>query len=87
MPVYRTTATLLIEEGKNQAPLGTAEILEGIGLQPGNRNLDNQIQILGSYSLIEKTLEELPFGIDCYRMKEGSALLHVIPQTPFRLYN
>jgi capsular exopolysaccharide synthesis family protein len=66
LPVYRTTATILIEEGKNQTPAGTAEILEGIGLQPGNRNLDNQMLILGSYSLIEKTVKELPFSIEYY---------------------
>ncbi|HEX2395722.1 MAG TPA: polysaccharide biosynthesis tyrosine autokinase [Bacteroidales bacterium] len=80
-PVYRTTATILIEEGDNNVSNGTAQILEGIGLQPGNKNLDNQLIILGSYTLVENALKELPFGID-YHFKGRIRSSNCYPNNP-----
>ena len=40
--------------------------MKGFGLRPGMKNLDNQIQVLYSYALAEKCLQELSFGIDYY---------------------
>lgn len=80
-PVYRTSATILIEEGDNNVSDGTAQILEGIGLQPGNKNLDNQLIILGSYTLVEKALKELPFGID-YHFKGRIRSSNCYPNNP-----
>src|SRR5665647_1936843 len=48
---YRVTSTLLIEENKKPGAIGTDQLLQGFGLQPGMQNLDNQIQILSSWSL------------------------------------
>ncbi len=71
---YRVTSTLLIEEDKKgSAAIGSDKLLEGFGLRPGMQNLDNQIQILSSWSLIGKTLDSLPFGTEYYcrlRMKQ-----------------
>lgn len=67
-PTYRVTTTLLIEEGDNmRMSSGSENILQGIGLHPGAQNLDNQIDILSSRTLIRKALGELPFDIDCFR--------------------
>ncbi|MCK5136205.1 MAG: polysaccharide biosynthesis tyrosine autokinase [Bacteroidales bacterium] len=67
LPTYRVTTTILIEEGDNVRMSGAENMLQGIGLGPGGQNLDNQIDILSSRTLIRKTLGELPFDIDCYR--------------------
>ena len=71
---YRITSTLLIEEDKKgSAAIGSDKLLEGFGLRPGMQNLDNQIQILSSWSLIGRTLDSLPFGTEYYcrlRMKQ-----------------
>lgn len=66
MPVFRATSTLLIEEDKKSGALGTDQLLQGFGLKAGMQNLDNQILILSSWSLIGKTLDSLPFGTKYY---------------------
>ena len=66
MPTYRVTSTLLIEEDKKTGAIGTDQLLQGFGLRPGMQNLDNQILILSSWSLIGRTLDSLPFDIEYY---------------------
>ena len=66
IPIYRVTSTLLIEDDKQSGALGTDKLLQGFGLRPGMQNLDNQILILSSWSLIGKTLDSLPFGTEYY---------------------
>ena len=65
LPVYRVTSMLLIEEDKKGMP-GTDQLLQGFGLNPGMQNLDNQILILSSWSLIGRTLDSLPFDVEYY---------------------
>jgi capsular exopolysaccharide synthesis family protein len=72
---YRVTSTLLIEEDKKSSAIGTDQILKGFGLKSGMQNLDNQILILSSWSLIGRTLDSLPFGTEYYyrgRIKKAS---------------
>src|SRR5450759_3765224 len=73
---YRVTSALLIEENKKSGAIGgTDQLLKGFGLNPGMQNLDNQIQILSSWSLIGKTIDTLPFNIEYYtrgRINKGS---------------
>ena len=72
---YRVISTLLIEENKKPGSIGADQLLQGFGLQPGMQNLDNQIQILSSWSLIGKTIDSLPFKIEYYtrgRLNKGS---------------
>ena len=66
VPIYRVTSTLLIEDDKQSGALGTDKLLKGFGLKAGMQNLDNQILILSSWSLIGKTLDSLPFGTEYY---------------------
>ncbi|MEI6049118.1 MAG: GNVR domain-containing protein [Bacteroidota bacterium] len=63
---YRVTSTILIEEDKKSGALGTDQLLKGFGLKSGIQNLDNQIQILSSWSLIGRTLDSLPFETEYY---------------------
>src|SRR5450759_195783 len=86
---YRVTSTLLIEENKKPGAIGTDQLLQGFGLQPGMQNLDNQIQILSSWSLIGKTIDSLPFNFEYYtrgRINKGSLYpkhpITVIQDTP-----
>jgi tyrosine-protein kinase Etk/Wzc len=66
LPVYRTTSTLLIEEDKKSGLPGTDQLLQGFGLNPGMQNLDNQILILSSWSLIGRTLDSLHLDVEYY---------------------
>lgn len=63
-PTYMTTTTILLEE--EQVTPGM-DILEGFAVRPGAQNLENQILILSSYSLIAQAINELPFEIDIYK--------------------
>lgn len=68
IPTYRVSSTLLIEEG-DQANMSGIDnnLLEGFRITQGTKNLDNQMIILSSWTLIREVLEELKFGTDCYR--------------------
>jgi tyrosine-protein kinase Etk/Wzc len=66
IPTYRVSATLLINEEKKGSSIGNDQLLEGFGLGSGTNNLDNQIMILTSKTLIGRTLDELNFYVECY---------------------
>ncbi len=70
MKVWKVSTTLLIEEDKRNPSMGRDKIMEGFGLNPGLQNLENQLIILKSWSLMGKALSELPFGIEYYYMGE-----------------
>ena len=63
-PMYSTQALVLIEEEDNTP---TQDILEGFSMRPGVQNLENQILVLQSYSIVRRAIEELPFEIDVYK--------------------
>ena len=52
LPTYRVTTTLLIEEEDNARMPGVDNMLQGVGLRPGPRNLDNQIDILSLWVFV-----------------------------------
>ena len=66
IPSYKVSATLLIDEENKGGALGTDQLLEGFGLGEGMKNLDNQIMILSSGTLISQALDELDFDLEYY---------------------
>lgn len=84
MPVYRSSATILINETDNTQLSGDAAILQGLGLPGSMNNLQNQIFILKSRDLIGRTLKELPFDIDYY-VKTIRNRLSLYPDSPVKL--
>lgn len=67
IPTYRISGTILINEKKERNIIGKNQVLEGFSLGEVIQNLDNQIMILSSKTLIKRTLDELPFDIECYK--------------------
>lgn len=62
LPTYQTTGTILIEEyGGNRMPYGSQSLLQGFGVDPGYRNINNQVIMLGSYDLLCRVVDSLPF--------------------------
>ncbi len=61
MPVYRTSATILINETEERPLVDNSELLQGLGLPGGMKNLENQIMILKSRALTESTSERITF--------------------------
>jgi len=84
LPVYRVSATILINEQEERALASNEQLLQGMGLPGGMRNLDNQIMILTSKSLTGRALEELPFEIEYY-FKTIRNRLPLYPETPVKL--
>ncbi len=84
MAVYRTSATILINETGERSFADNSEILQGLGLPGGMRNVQNQMMILTSVALTESTLEDLPFKIEFYHRTIKNAL-PVYPDSPIRI--
>jgi capsular exopolysaccharide synthesis family protein len=66
IPTYRVSTTILIDEEKKGRLMGDNQLLEGFRLGSGTKNLDNQIMVLTSRTLIGKTLNDLDFDIEYY---------------------
>jgi tyrosine-protein kinase Etk/Wzc len=84
MPVYLTSVTVLINETEERPLVDNSELLQGLGLPGGMKNLENQIMVLRSRALVEKTLKELPFEVDYY-FKTFRNLLPIYPEVPIKI--
>jgi capsular exopolysaccharide synthesis family protein len=84
MPVYQTAATILINQTENRGVVDNTEILQGLGLQGGMQNIENQMMVLKSRDLTERTLRELPFEIEYY-FKTMRNRLPIYPETPLTI--
>lgn len=67
IPKYLVSATLLIDQNKTEVALGSEKVFEGFGIGSDAKNLDNQIMILTSRTLIGKTLDELNLDLEVYQ--------------------
>ena len=56
---YLTTGTMIIKE--SGGGYGSASIMQGFGVGAGYTNVNNQLILLGSYDLIARTVDSLPF--------------------------
>ena len=84
MPVFRSTATILIKETGSTTTTGNDEILQGLGLPGGMRNLENQMMILTSRELTQRALEDLPFEVEYY-VKTLRNQIPLYPDTPIKI--
>ena len=84
MPVYQTAVTVLINETEDRPLVDNSELLQGLGLPGGMKNLENQIMVIKSRALTERTLEQLPFEIDYY-IKTFRNSLPIYPDSPVRV--
>ena len=63
MPEYYTEAKVLIESSTAD---NAYNFMQGFGGGMDYINTNNQLLILGSYDLINRTVQDLPFGVDFY---------------------
>lgn len=66
IPEYSVSTTLLIRDDNN-TQLGAENLLEGLELFSGKKNLKNEVVILNSYSITERVIDELDLGITYYQ--------------------
>src|SRR5690606_15238834 len=65
-PQYRISSTLLIKDDKKGPSLGDNVVLNDLDLFQTGKNIDNEIEILKSKSLMNRVLEELALHTTYY---------------------
>ena len=66
VPVYKASATLLLK-GSEQKTLSQADLMEGFGLSPEVRSVENQSFIIRSRSVIKKAIDRLDFDVSYFQ--------------------
>lgn len=84
IPVYRVSASVLIDEEDNGMQIENNNVLQGFGLGSLSANLDNQTLILSSRTLIGRTLDELNYNIDFFRKGLFNSV-SLYPEAPFSI--
>jgi len=84
LPVYQTSVTVLVNETEDRPLVDNSELLQGLGLPGGMRNLENQMMVVRSRALTERTLEQLPFEMDFY-IKTVRNRLPIYPDPPVNI--
>lgn len=85
LPIYETSATILINETENRALVDNTQLLQGLGLPGGMQNIENQMMILRSRELTERTLKNLPYEVEYY-IKTFRNKLPLYPQIPVKVF-
>ncbi|MDD4970191.1 MAG: polysaccharide biosynthesis tyrosine autokinase [Paludibacter sp.] len=60
LPTVQTAGTVMIEENRAGASSSQA-LMQGFGVQAGYKNVTNQVIMLGSYDLVCKVVDSLPY--------------------------
>ncbi len=84
-PKYKNDLLLLIGENNSNAFLNSKDISEGFGLFGEKKNVDNELGILGSYTLIFNTVKNLNMDISYYQRKDILPI-RIFNFSPFSTY-
>ena len=60
-PSFQTAGTVMIDEGRTAINNSSQALMQGFGIDAGYRNINNQVIMLGSYDLVCKVVDSLPF--------------------------
>ncbi|WP_439183476.1 GumC family protein [Carboxylicivirga taeanensis] len=66
VPVYKASATLLLKSSE-QTPMTPNGLMEGFGLSPEMRSIENQSFIIRSRNIVTKAINRLDFGVEYYQ--------------------
>lgn len=81
VPSYSVSSTLLIRDDNN-TQLGAENLIEGLELFSGKKNLKNEIVILNSFSLNHDVVNELKLGIS-YKQHSSIVTNDLYKNSPF----
>lgn len=65
-PRFEITASILVKDDTKGTDLGEAAILENLGLSAGKSNVDNEVEILKSRTLMEKVVADLQLNVSYF---------------------
>lgn len=80
-PTYGASTSILIRDDNNTS-LGAENLLEGLELFSGKKNIENEIGILQSYDITKETLKKLYFNISYFHVGQIRAA-EIYRQKPF----
>ncbi len=81
-PIYSASMRVLMGERGTEMP--QIDMMEGFGLTPGMRNIDNQLGVLSSWDMIYKAVEALDFHVS-YFAKGKIKTTEIYPPTNYRV--
>ena len=85
-PVYDISATILIKDDKKGGATGSnLSVFEDLGIFSSSKNIDNEMEILRSKSLIKNVVNELGFYIN-YLAKGSFHDIELYNNTPIRVH-
>ena len=90
VPVYQLKSSLLVKETNESSPFASSgaiseQAFQGFALPGGSSNLYNQLIVLRSRPIIEKTIQELDFEVS-YFVKGDIIKSEVYTNAPFTVY-
>jgi tyrosine-protein kinase Etk/Wzc len=74
-PKYKLKTTVLVRD-ENNVSLGAENLLEGLELFKGKKNIENEIGLIKSHSLIRKALDQLDFNVSYFSKGEIRTIEH-----------
>ena len=83
VPSYSVSSTLLIRDDNN-TQLGAENLIEGLELFSGKKNLKNEIVILNSFSITRKVIDELKLGVS-YKQHSSIVTNELYKNSPFEV--
>ena len=66
MPVYQTTATLLIKDDKSSTP--ATELQDAFDMFGAKKNVENEVEVLQSKTLMKQVVENLKTSVNCNKI-------------------
>jgi capsular exopolysaccharide synthesis family protein len=81
-PIYESNTTVLIQDEKKHSVTNPGDFMEGFGLFAGKKNLENEIGVLQSYTLINEVVTELNLGTS-YFIEEHFISNELYKKSPF----
>jgi hypothetical protein len=76
---------MIIQESSSGSAYGSSALMQGFGMDAGYKNVNNQLIIMGSYDLIARTVDSLPFLNVEYITRGRFKTRNIYKNTPIQL--
>jgi len=83
-PRYMTYAKVLIKDEKKSGSMGEGQLLQELGLQTTAANIENEVEIFKSRTLMKKVVDELQLNIHYYAPGRIKTSEYYYTDLPFR---
>ncbi len=69
--LYKNTATIMISEKERSPFTGSGDFMSGMAMLSGQNNIDNEIEVLKSFSLIKETITRMDLKSSIYSYEKS----------------